>query len=86
MLVLMLGLGLVFQARPADLGWVLFGGALAYAGLQIGNHFGYWQGLYIGALLLGIDPSAIPAPDTMRYGMAGNWTPESSGRPGMSMS
>ena len=51
---LMVGLALVFQIRPKDMGWTILGGLLAYIGIVLGSSAGYWQGSFVGALLLGI--------------------------------
>jgi len=32
----------------------VLGGVLAYAGVVIGSKFGFWQGSFVGALILGI--------------------------------
>jgi uncharacterized membrane protein YjjB (DUF3815 family) len=52
-LILMLGLGVIFQARPRDLGWVILAGILAYGGTRLGGDWGPWQGSFFGALFLG---------------------------------
>jgi uncharacterized membrane protein YjjB (DUF3815 family) len=52
-LILMLGLGVIFQARPRDLGWVILAGILAYGGTRLGGAWGPWQGSFFGALFLG---------------------------------
>jgi uncharacterized membrane protein YjjP (DUF1212 family) len=48
------GIAIAFQVRPRDFGWVVLGGVLAYAGVLVGNQFGYWQGSFLGAITLGI--------------------------------
>jgi len=40
--------------RPKDFGWAVLGGVLAYAGVVVGSEFGFWQGSFVGALLLGV--------------------------------
>ncbi len=52
--LLVVGLAIVFQVRTKDFGWTVLGGLLAYAGIAIGNQIGFWQGSFIGALLLGV--------------------------------
>ena len=52
--LLVVGLAICFQVRHKDFGWAVLGGLLAYAGIVIGNQFGFWQGSFVGALLLGI--------------------------------
>jgi uncharacterized membrane protein YjjP (DUF1212 family) len=52
-LILMLGLGVIFQVRPRDLGWVILAGILAYSGTRLGGDWGPWQGSFFGALFLG---------------------------------
>ena len=52
--LLVVGLAIVFQVRTKDFGWTVLGGLLAYAGIAIGNQIGFWQGSFIGALLLSI--------------------------------
>jgi uncharacterized membrane protein YjjP (DUF1212 family) len=54
MALLVVGLALTFQVRPKDFAWTVLGGLLAYAGVVIGGHFGFWQGSFLGALLLGV--------------------------------
>lgn len=51
---LVLGLAIVFQVRPKDMGWTLIAGILAYGGVVLGSSAGFWQGSFVGALLLGI--------------------------------
>ena len=51
---LVVGLALTFQVRPKDFGWTVLGGVLAYAGVVVGSEFGFWQGSFVGALLLGV--------------------------------
>lgn len=53
-ILLMLGLVFVFEVRRPDIGWVILAGVVAYGGMVIGNQFGNWQGLFLGALLLGL--------------------------------
>lgn len=52
-LVLIFGLGLVFQVHPHDLSWAILAGAMAYGGSQLGGQWGIWQGSFLGALFLG---------------------------------
>ena len=52
-LILIFGIGLVFQVRPRDLGWAVLAGALAYGGTKLGGQWGPWQGSFLGALFLG---------------------------------
>ncbi len=52
--LLVIGLAFVFQVRPRDLFWAVLGGVLAYAGIVVGGQFGFWQGSFIGALMLGV--------------------------------
>jgi uncharacterized membrane protein YjjP (DUF1212 family) len=52
-LILIFGIGLVFQVRPRDLGWAVLAGALAYGGTKLGGAWGLWQGSFLGALFLG---------------------------------
>lgn len=52
-LILILGIGLVFQVRGQDLGWAVLAGALAYGGTKLGGQWGPWQGSFLGALFLG---------------------------------
>ncbi len=52
-LILIFGIGLVFQVRPRDLGWSVLAGALAYGGTKLGGQWGPWQGSFLGALFLG---------------------------------
>jgi uncharacterized membrane protein YjjP (DUF1212 family) len=54
MALLYLGIALFFQVRPRDFGWVILVGLLTYAGMTMGNRFGFWQGPFLGALVLGI--------------------------------
>jgi uncharacterized membrane protein YjjP (DUF1212 family) len=54
MVCLAVGLGLTFQVRPKDFGWTVLGGVLAYAGVVVGSELGFWQGSFVGALLLGV--------------------------------
>ncbi|MEZ4769823.1 MAG: threonine/serine exporter family protein [Caldilineales bacterium] len=56
---LMLGLSLIFQVRPRDLGWVILAGVVAYAGVLLGQQFGNWQGSFIGAFGLGLYTSLV---------------------------
>ena len=51
---LMVGLSMVFQVSRSDLIWTVIGGLLAYWGVVIGLQFGYWQGSFIGAMMLGV--------------------------------
>lgn len=51
---LVLGLAIVFQLRPKDMGWAVLGGILAYGGVVLGSTAGFWQGSFVGAVLLGI--------------------------------
>lgn len=51
---LVVGLAVVFQVRPKDFGWTVLGGVLAYAGIVAGSHYGFWQGSFVGALVLGL--------------------------------
>ena len=53
-LLLFVGIVLIFQVRPKDVGWVILGGLLAYAGLKIGEQLGGWQGAFLGAFILGV--------------------------------
>ncbi len=50
---LMLGLAMIFQVPRKDIIWTIAGGLLAFAGIAVGNQFGYWQGSFIGAITLG---------------------------------
>ena len=52
-LILIFGIGLVFQVRPRDLSWAVLAGALAYGGTKLGGQWGPWQGSFLGALFLG---------------------------------
>lgn len=52
--LLVVGLSINFQVRHKDLAWTILGGVLTYAGMVIGNEFGYWQGSFVGALMLGL--------------------------------
>lgn len=56
---LMLGLSLIFQVRPQDLGAVVLAGVIAYAGVLLGQQFGDWQGSFIGAFGLGLYTSLV---------------------------
>jgi uncharacterized membrane protein YjjB (DUF3815 family) len=51
---LVVGMALTFQVRPKDFGWAVLGGVLAYAGVVVGGELGFWQGSFLGALLLGL--------------------------------
>lgn len=50
--VLVIGLAVLFRVLPKNLVFVLAGGWLVWAGVQMGNVFGYWQGAFIGAVIL----------------------------------
>jgi uncharacterized membrane protein YjjP (DUF1212 family) len=50
--VLVIGLAFLFRVMPQNLGLVLAGGWLVWAGVQMGNVFGYWQGTFLGAVIL----------------------------------
>jgi uncharacterized membrane protein YjjP (DUF1212 family) len=54
MALLFAGIAIVFQVRPQDLVWVILVGILTFAGSIIGSQYGFWQGPFIGALILGI--------------------------------
>jgi len=51
--LLVVGLAIVFQVRPKDIGWTVLAGILAYGGVVLGSSAGFWQGSFVGALLLG---------------------------------
>ena len=46
--------GLFFQVRPQDFGWVILSGLLTTVAMTLGNLAGPWQGAFLGALVLGI--------------------------------
>ena len=50
---LMVGLAVIFQVPRKDIIWTIAGGLLAWAGIVVGKHFGYWQGSFIAATTLG---------------------------------
>lgn len=52
--LLVVGLAITFQVRPKDFRWTVLAGVLAYAGVVIGSQAGFWQGSFVGALLLGV--------------------------------
>jgi uncharacterized membrane protein YjjP (DUF1212 family) len=52
--LLYVGVALFFQTRPRDFGWVILVGVLTYAGMTVGNQLGFWEGPFLGALVLGI--------------------------------
>jgi uncharacterized membrane protein YjjB (DUF3815 family) len=52
--LLYVAVGLFFQLRPKDFGWVILGGLITTAALTVGNLAGAWQGAFLGALVLGI--------------------------------
>jgi uncharacterized membrane protein YjjB (DUF3815 family) len=52
--LLFAGIAIVFQVRPQDLVWVILVGILTFAGSTIGSQYGFWQGPFLGALILGI--------------------------------
>ena len=49
---LVVGLSFIFQVAPRDFRMVILGGLVTFAGVQIGNQFGYWQGSFLGAAAL----------------------------------
>ena len=52
--LLYVAVGLFFQVRPKDFGWVILGGLITTAAMTVGNLAGAWQGAFLGALVLGI--------------------------------
>jgi uncharacterized membrane protein YjjP (DUF1212 family) len=49
---LLVGLAMVFQVRPRDLFLPLTVGMLTWGGVMLGNMVGYWQGSFLGALIM----------------------------------
>ncbi|HYH96974.1 threonine/serine ThrE exporter family protein [Hyalangium sp.] len=50
----------LFRARPADIGWIIAAGALAFAGARLGARgLGTELGAFAGALLLGMASNAL---------------------------
>ncbi len=49
---LMVGLAMIFQVPRKDIIWTIAGGLMAWAGIEVGKQFGYWQGSFIGAMTL----------------------------------
>ena len=52
--LLYVAVGLFFQVRPRDFGWVILGGLITSAAMTVGNLAGAWQGAFLGTLVLGI--------------------------------
>jgi uncharacterized membrane protein YjjP (DUF1212 family) len=52
--VLLVGVAIVFQNRPADFPWVVLCGLVTYAALTLGNQAGVWQGALAGGLAVGL--------------------------------
>lgn len=50
--VMVIGLAILFNVVPRELGFVVVAGLLVWAGVQVGNPFGYWQGTFFGAVIL----------------------------------
>ncbi|MGB5214961.1 MAG: threonine/serine exporter family protein [Anderseniella sp.] len=50
---MVVGLAVVFQVPQRSIIWAALGGVVTFAGVQIGNQFGYWQGSFLGAAALG---------------------------------
>jgi uncharacterized membrane protein YjjP (DUF1212 family) len=57
---LALSVCVIFNARRRDAGWILFAGALAYAGTRVGAYaLGPELGAFVGAVILGLASNAL---------------------------
>jgi uncharacterized membrane protein YjjB (DUF3815 family) len=55
-----LAVTVLFRARPADIGWVVAAGALAFGGARLGARgLGPELGAFVGSLLLGIASNVL---------------------------
>lgn len=50
--MLVIGLAILFNVVPRELKFVVVAALLVWAGVQVGNPFGYWQGTFFGAVIL----------------------------------
>lgn len=50
--LLVIGLAILFRAMPRTIGLVMVGGWLVWAGVELGNTMGFWQGTFFGAITL----------------------------------
>lgn len=50
--LLVIGLAVLFRATPKDLGLIVIAGLLVWAGVRLGDPLGYWQGPFLGAIIL----------------------------------
>lgn len=52
--LLLVSMGILYGVLPRDL-WLVIGcGIFVWAGVQIGNTFGFWQGTFLGAVILAL--------------------------------
>ena len=59
LVVVALAVNVLFRARPADIGWIVAAGALAFGGARFGARgLGAELGAFVGALLLGMASNA----------------------------
>jgi uncharacterized membrane protein YjjP (DUF1212 family) len=57
--LLYVGIALFLQVRPKDAVWVILVGLLTYAGMTLVNQLGFWQGPFLGALVLGLSGNVV---------------------------
>lgn len=50
--VLVIGLAINMNVQIKQLGYILIGGLLVWAALQLGNLIGFWQGTFLGAIVM----------------------------------
>ena len=54
MVLFFLAIGLFFQADRMDLIWIILVGLLTFAAMNLGGQLGFWQGPFLGALVIGV--------------------------------
>lgn len=60
LVVAALAVSVLFRARPADIGWIVAAGALAFGGARFGTRgLGSELGAFVGALLLGMTSNVL---------------------------
>lgn len=57
--VMVIGYVVVLRVPPRYAGWTIVGGLLVWLGVTIGAEMGFWQGSFLGALLLGLYSSGF---------------------------
>jgi len=57
--VLVIGYVVALRIHPRYAGWTIVGGLVVWLGVTIGAEMGFWQGSFLGALLLGLYSSGF---------------------------